>query len=336
MGTLFNVTQNLTNACIVISNANNEARWGIEGLKIDMNYYHGHAIYSAHAGGPGHEGHPTLKNIKIQEIEAGYCGIYLIDGYMIEGSNIEIRNNHGTGMKFGVDESKTTYFGNSHFSQIYIGVNAVNAIGLDIVGGTTYRAMNLAQFDRLQVGGTGTSYAGTVGVRITKDAYITFNSPDLEGSITNLLLDNAEYITIVNPFIMSTWTETSYGIRLVNACRGINVFGGILIVDNAAALAYSDETTGTPSTKHSLHGTHIRNYWAIGGNITDPSEAYWWVSDGYGTGYRKGNFQRQTGSWADPSGPAFDGRQVTVYNSTQGGYRLYTYSNGAWHYVALT
>ncbi len=48
-----------------------------------------------------------------------------------------------------------------------------------------------------------------------------------------------------------------------------------------------------------------------------------------------GEYQTQTGGWANPSGPTSNGRIVTVYNSTQAQHRLYAYSNGGWHYVAL-
>ncbi len=48
-----------------------------------------------------------------------------------------------------------------------------------------------------------------------------------------------------------------------------------------------------------------------------------------------GEYQTQTGAWAAPSGGT-NGRIVTVYNSTQAASRLYVYSNGGWHYSALT
>jgi len=48
-------------------------------------------------------------------------------------------------------------------------------------------------------------------------------------------------------------------------------------------------------------------------------------------------YQTQTGNWTNPSNIAvFDGLMVVVYNSTQGGSRLYIYTNNAWHYIALT
>jgi hypothetical protein len=48
-----------------------------------------------------------------------------------------------------------------------------------------------------------------------------------------------------------------------------------------------------------------------------------------------GEYQIQSGAWAAPSGGT-NGRIVTVYNSTQAASRLYVYSNGGWHYSALT
>ena len=48
-----------------------------------------------------------------------------------------------------------------------------------------------------------------------------------------------------------------------------------------------------------------------------------------------GEYQTQSGAWAAPSGGT-NGRIVTVYNSTQAASRLYVYSNGGWHYSALT
>jgi len=47
-------------------------------------------------------------------------------------------------------------------------------------------------------------------------------------------------------------------------------------------------------------------------------------------------YQTQTGSWANPSGAPANGTCVVVYNSTQAAHRLYCYSNGGWHYAALT
>lgn len=47
------------------------------------------------------------------------------------------------------------------------------------------------------------------------------------------------------------------------------------------------------------------------------------------------DYQVQTGAWANPSGALFDGRKVVVYNSTQAGYRLYTYQNSLWRKVDL-
>lgn len=47
--------------------------------------------------------------------------------------------------------------------------------------------------------------------------------------------------------------------------------------------------------------------------------------------------QDQSGAWASPSGSfSPEGRTVLLYNSTAGEYRLYSYVNGGWRYVALT
>jgi len=47
-----------------------------------------------------------------------------------------------------------------------------------------------------------------------------------------------------------------------------------------------------------------------------------------------GEYQTQSGAWADPSGTGVNGRIVTVYNSsTAPNHRVYIYSNGAWHYL---
>jgi hypothetical protein len=40
--------------------------------------------------------------------------------------------------------------------------------------------------------------------------------------------------------------------------------------------------------------------------------------------------------WTDPIGPVIEGRRVTMYNTAAGTHRLWSYSNGGWHYVALT
>ncbi len=48
-------------------------------------------------------------------------------------------------------------------------------------------------------------------------------------------------------------------------------------------------------------------------------------------------YQEQSGSWAAPTdGCTFNGRRVTVYNSTQAAYRIYFYANGGWHYITAT
>ena len=47
-----------------------------------------------------------------------------------------------------------------------------------------------------------------------------------------------------------------------------------------------------------------------------------------------GEYQTQSGAWADPTGTGVNGRIVTVYNSsTAPNHRVYIYSNGAWHYL---
>ena len=251
MGTVFNVTANPTLACIVISSLNNEARWGIEGLKIDMNYYDGHAIYSAHASQTGHEGHPTLKNIKIQEIEAGYCGIYLIDPFMISGDNIEIRSNKGTGMKFGINETKTVHFGNSHFSNIFIGVNANNAIGLHIVSGDTY-VFCLSTFDRLQVNSL-TSYTGNVGVKLEGVQNCKFGHLNIEFCEQGLVLQstggNKETVwnEFYSPYIYGCDGDAVY---IGNGATRNSFYGGKLGVDAAGNDLIDDNNYFTTYSKY--------------------------------------------------------------------------------------
>jgi len=46
--------------------------------------------------------------------------------------------------------------------------------------------------------------------------------------------------------------------------------------------------------------------------------------------------ETQVGVWANPSGATWNGKLVTVHNSTQSGYRIYTYSNGGWRSVAVS
>lgn len=45
--------------------------------------------------------------------------------------------------------------------------------------------------------------------------------------------------------------------------------------------------------------------------------------------------QIQAGGWANPSGFTNEGRIVSVYNSTVGGFRFYTYISGGWRFAAL-
>ena len=54
------------------------------------------------------------------------------------------------------------------------------------------------------------------------------------------------------------------------------------------------------------------------------------------TGRFIGEYQTQSGAWADPTGTGVNGRIVTVYNSTAAASRLYCYSNAVWRYTALT
>ena len=54
-----------------------------------------------------------------------------------------------------------------------------------------------------------------------------------------------------------------------------------------------------------------------------------------GTAVHALEYQTQTGAWADPTGAVFNGRTVHLYNSTQAGYRLCAYMNGAWRNVDL-
>jgi len=49
-----------------------------------------------------------------------------------------------------------------------------------------------------------------------------------------------------------------------------------------------------------------------------------------------GEYQTQSGAWTDPTGPATNGRIVTVYSGTTGEHRLYVYSNAGWRYIGLT
>jgi len=246
VGTVFDVANDLTTACIIISSANNEARWSIDGLKIDLNYYNGHGIYSAHAGETGHAGHPTIQNIKIIEVNASYCGIWMQDAFFMTIRNIEIRNNRGTGMKFTVNEGWNVHFGNSVIDHVYVGCNGENAVALDIVGGSTYRAFNVASIrDFKSVAG---NYAGTIGIRISKDYWIKFFDVDIEDHKIGILLDNVLDCSFIGSYVSKGALNMDYAIVLEHFCTNI-VFSDMYIEAGTGVDVQDNHT--------SLYGSYV-------------------------------------------------------------------------------
>lgn len=259
--TWFVASANLSPAMLIINASNLRYQdWGVQNIAVDMVSYTGNGIYSTNAGSSGSRCAGVIENVIIYNVQSGYSGVELTNPFHLKITSLRVYT-AGTGVKFL--QSGVVHYGNSLFQDWMLWCTGDNTVGLNVTSGS-YRACNLAQFDRIQVQGS-SSNSGTVGVYWdgqTLSDYVVFNALNIERMETGVMFVDARYFTFIEPFI---WTDEdnadNYGMRLTGACREIKVFGGLIGCGaNSGAMAYSDESTST-SYKHLLQNVFLETYW---------------------------------------------------------------------------
>ena len=260
-GTMFNVTQNLTNGAIVIDPTNVEfTDYQIKNIQIELNQYNGHGIYSANALRTDSRGKASIENIYIRNVKSGYGGITLTNLFLMKLSNINIFPNYGTGIWLKLDD--TLISGNSIFENILTSCGGANAIGVDIEK-SAVKHYCLINFNRLQIGGDPSSApSGSIGFRANGLTSTRFMNLDIEGAEKCMVLDSCTS-NIIDITGIQTNAASGYGIQLINTCYN-NIFrAGLVNVPNG--LAYSDETAYT-SNPNQIQSGRWHGTFALGTN----------------------------------------------------------------------
>ena len=251
------VTQNLASALITIDDADGpEYRsWAINGFYIDMNNYNGHAIYGGHVCDSGMRQHAWMEDIIITYVKKPYCGIWLKDPFRMYMNQIKTHS-AGTNIKFSSSGDYSVHFGNSIFDNLFMSLaSTADAIGLHIDGADgagTKRPCNMAQFNRLQLGGNPSAPANTTGVWIDfsdletydRTMHFTFADLDIEGAMTAVYINNAMLATFIRPYFECT-TAGSTGFKFEGAStKAISVYDGQISV-GPGGLTIDDDSTST-------------------------------------------------------------------------------------------
>lgn len=157
----------------------------IKNLKITMGvessgtYYNGHGIYFKWSQINESSAHRSvIRDVHIHRIQAGYIGIYMVNGLANSIENVYIRTN-GQGIKIQTNSSVTNY-GNHRIDNLWIFLTSSNSIGvhIDSVGVAKWTVLNA--FLRLNVI-CATQQANSIGILINEGMYNGFTHSNLEG-----------------------------------------------------------------------------------------------------------------------------------------------------------
>jgi len=249
---------------IEIDDSNAEIAWEIRDLGLDMNGQNGNGIYCGHAQyGAGLDYvFNSMHNIMIEDIKANYAGIYIKDPMTIYASHIHIRTK-GYGIRLGHSNLYDVSCGNSQWNMIDITLRDNNAIGLEVLKGTTYNAGNLSIWNRLGVYASNRS--DCIGVKVVGVPRITFNLPNIEflttaTNCTFMYLEDTTQIEVFNPYFFTNGSNVStIGVHLTGTSSTRNKFiGGRITVADGTSVLDDSSTQSTGDTN--VFGPNTRIY----------------------------------------------------------------------------
>ena len=327
--------------------------WKIADLQVDMNNKNGDAIMSSDADENGLQCRMALQNLRLYNTNPGYCGINLTDVRGMDARNIRIRTPGGTGIKLRSSGGYNS--GEGVWDNIIIGgAGTSNTVGIDIAGkvltNNETSASNIALWSRIQLGGTMNYATGTIGLKIVDDFDITFYNLHAEGWETAVYIEGqnianhyVENIEFYHPVIKNDKNPDTGGDpnnvdwRFVNKVRGVRIYGGSSFPSVNGKTISCDSLGSWKNTRPNIFFGHLfeKRY-----NV-DIANGATRIVQGLQENLNEGHleYQTTTASWttyANPTGPVWDGRIVVVYSSGQPGYRMYTYANNDWRYQDLS
>jgi hypothetical protein len=312
---------------ITIDNATAiDSDWAVTDLEIDPNGHVGNGIYSSHACSTGENSRGCeIARVKIGHsgsmIDSTKAGISLTDFFRGNIHDVGIYS-AGKGVFLGCDDTKGVDFGNGILQNVEVWPLANNAIAFHFQSGTTHVVNLLTVIGCHALGNN--SYTGTVGFKLEGLSYSCFLKPETENMDYGMQLlksagKNAERNTIIAPMLN---TCLSKGIYLTdNGCHR-NVFVGGYVSCDTAGDKMLDDQTGDTSKINAFIGVS----WYTTGTVDTNSGSYLIPEYQTSAGTKAGT---------TPTGPVFNGRGPFPVKCSDTN-ALFVYSNGGWHYVAVT